>query len=677
MGRFLACATVLLAAAGATWADQTPIPMGAVDLLSIPTQGEVRVAPDGRRVLFARSTADWEKDHLVTHIWMATADGGQPVQMTNGADGERSPRWAPDGTRFCFVAKRDEKEAQLWVQAAGGGEALQLSDHETAVSDPEWSPDGARIFFTAEDPLSKEEKEGRKDSGDAINFDRDYRQTHLWSIDTATKKEERVTGGDFSVLAYSLSRDGARIVYRAGPTPLYDDTDESEVYLRDVAGGEPVRLTHNHVPESNAELSPDGSSVLFVADADASFEDYYQGNLFVVPAAGGPAQLLAPDFQGEVMSAAWSKDGKSIVFLGNTGVRSDLYRLDPVGGTVTAVTEGDHTVSRWQLEPTSGALGYEASTPSSPGDVWLAAALGSAPVRLTRYEEEIASSYAMPKVEVVRWKGGDGATVEGILTYPLGYEAGKRYPLVVEAHGGPASSSTLRFASWSTYAPVLAAKGYALLSPNYRGSTGYGDAFLRNMVGHYFDQSDDDVMAGVDAMIARGLADPDKLVIMGWSAGGHMTDWLVTHTDRFAAASSGAGASDWISMYAQSDVRIYRTPWFGGTPWQKDAPLQAYMEASPVFSAWRAKTPTLILVGEKDPRVPMPQSVEMFRALRANGVDTKLIVFPGEPHGPRTLKHRLYKMNVELAWYAKHLFGQQYEMERPPSPAKQEEKTTP
>jgi dipeptidyl aminopeptidase/acylaminoacyl peptidase len=239
----------------------------------------------------------------------------------------------------------------------------------------------------------------------------------------------------------------------------------------------------------------------------------------------------------------------------------------------------------------------------------------------------------------------------------------------VQTHGGPAASSTLAFPSWAEYTPVLAARGYAVLDPNYRGSTGYGDAFLRDMVGHYFNQADDDVLAGVDALVARGLADPAKLVAMGWSAGGHMTNWLITQTDRFAAASSGAGAANWISMYGQSDVRSYRTPWFGGTPWQPDAPIASYLASSPITHVSKAKTPTLILVGEKDPRVPMAQSVEMFRALKAVGCTTELLVFPGEPHGPRSLKRRLHKVNAELAWFERHLFGRAYEMEKPPEVA--------
>jgi dipeptidyl aminopeptidase/acylaminoacyl peptidase len=207
---------------------------------------------------------------------------------------------------------------------------------------------------------------------------------------------------------------------------------------------------------------------------------------------------------------------------------------------------------------------------------------------------------------------------------------------------------------------VLTGMGYAVLKPNYRGSTGYGNAFLRNMVGHYFDQAHLDVMSGVDHVIKMGLADPEKLVKMGWSAGGHMTNWIITFTDRFKAASSGAGAANWVSMYAQSDQRHYRTPWFGGTPWQKDAPIDKYWNDSPLKYVANVKTPTIFLVGAEDPRVPPAQSVEMYQALKHNGVPTHLYMAPREPHGWGELRHQLFKINVELEWFEKHVMGRQY-----------------
>jgi dipeptidyl aminopeptidase/acylaminoacyl peptidase len=217
------------------------------------------------------------------------------------------------------------------------------------------------------------------------------------------------------------------------------------------------------------------------------------------------------------------------------------------------------------------------------------------------------------------------------------------------------------------YAHARAGKGYAIFKPNYRGSTGYGNDVLRDMVGHYFLHADDDVLTGIDYLVERGIADPDRLGTLGWSAGGHMTNWLITQTDRFKAASSGAGASNWISMYAQSDVRIYRTPWFLGDPWHADSPLQTYREHSPIFYIHKAKTPTLILYGENDKRVPLPQGFELYRGLKANNVPTELVVFPRSGHGPRELRHRLYRMNKEFQWLEKYIRGKDFQYDIPPN----------
>ena len=292
---------------------------------------------------------------------------------------------------------------------------------------------------------------------------------------------------------------------------------------------------------------------------------------------------------------------------------------------------------------------------------------GGRPVRITHVFDTLATTFQIPRQEKITWKGADGVSVEGILYYPLDYQRGKRYPLIVNSHGGPQSSVMFGWAGgWGAYVHTLAAKGYAVLRPNYRGSTGYGDAFLRDMVGHYYKNAHLDVLAGVDAVIKLGLADSTKLAAMGWSAGGHMTDKLVTFTPRVKAPSSGAGASNWISMYAQSDVRTYRTPWFGGTPWQKNAPIDVYWDNSPLKYVANATTPTILFVGQQDPRVPMPQSVEIYRALESNGVPTVLYVAPREPHGWGELRHQLFKMNAELGWFEKYVTGRPYAWETGP-----------
>jgi dipeptidyl aminopeptidase/acylaminoacyl peptidase len=304
-------------------------------------------------------------------------------------------------------------------------------------------------------------------------------------------------------------------------------------------------------------------------------------------------------------------------------------------------------------------------------------ATASAPAltRVTHVFDYLARDFKLGRQEAITWKGADGVTVEGVVTYPAGHQAGQKYPLAVMTHGGPQAADKYSVGSMSYEIQVLAGKGYVSLQPNYRGSTGYGDAFLRDMVGHYFQNAHLDVMAGVDELIRRGIADPDRMVKMGWSAGGHMTNKLITVTDRFKAASTGAGVAQWMSMYAQSDIRSYRTPWFGGTPWQKDAPIEAYWNNSPLKDVAKVKTPTLFFVGERDPRVPMPQSLEMYRALKSLGVPTHLYVAPREPHGWGELRHQLSKLNAEIEWFERYATKRPFTPERAPADEKKDSKT--
>jgi dipeptidyl aminopeptidase/acylaminoacyl peptidase len=673
--RLLAATTLALACAAASAPGAEPRAMTIVDLLNVPRISAPQLSPDGRQVLYVLSAADWKADKRVGHVFRVNVDGSGLLQMTNGSEGESSPRWSPDGRELAFLAKRGADEAtQIYLMGNAGGEARALTRHATAVSEPAWSPDGSALYFTAPEPKTAAEKAKDKAKDDVYAFDENYKQKHLWRVSVADGTERRITEGDDSVLAYQLSRDGRSIALERSPDPLYGDFDKSEVYVMDADGSHAVRITRNSVPESGASLSPDGKTVLFTAEANAAFETYYNAKVFLAPAMGGASRVLVSDFPYEIEDAAWSKDGSQVYALVNMGVHSELFAFDAASGRPRQLSDGKHALRGWSYSPESDQHVLTVDDPESPGDVALLPAGGGTPRQVSHVFDHLARDFRLPRQERIEWKGADGTTIEGLLFYPLDYEAGRRYPLVVQTHGGPQSSDQYGFSGgWGSYVQVLTAKGYAVLKPNYRGSTGYGDRFLRDMVGHYFRNAHLDVMAGVDEVIALGVADPERLAKMGWSAGGHMTNKIITFTDRFKAASSGAGAANWISMYAESDVRLYRTPWFGGTPWQKNAPIDAYWDNSPLKYVANVKTPTLFLVGERDPRVPMPQSVEMYRALKSNGVPTHLYVAPREPHGWQELRHELFKVNVELDWFEKYVTGRPYVWEKAPEQPKADE----
>ena len=648
--------------------------MTLIDVINVPQVSDPQLSPDGKQVLFVKSEADWKLDRRIGHIWKINADGSSLAQMTSGADGENTPRWSPDGKTIAFVAKRGtepEAAAQIFLISNSGGEARPLTAHSTAATNISWSPDGSTIYFRAADPKTEEQKAREKAKDDVFLFDETYQQQHLWRVSVASGAEHRITQGDYTIVSYEVSRDGRKIAMHRTPTPNLEDGERGEVWVADADGGNAKQITHNHVAESGASLSPDGSQVMFLAEANQQFDTYYNRKLFIAPAGGGNARVLMPDLPYEVDRAFWSKDGKSIYFLANMGVHTELFQVSVENGKPEQLTRGRHAISAWTLSTAANAHVFTASEPMSPGEVWIMGAeSGSAPRKVTAVYDYLARDFRLPRQERVEWKGADGVAVEGLFYYPLDYKEGRRYPLAVQTHGGPQASDKFGFGGTQNYVPVLAAKGYAVLQPNYRGSTGYGDGFLRDMVGHYFQNAHLDVLAGVDYLIRMGVADPDRMVKMGWSGGGHMTNKIITTTNRFKAAASGAGAADWVSMYAQSDIRSFRTPWFGGTPWQKDAPIDVYWENSPLKDVWKVTTPTIFLVGQNDPRVPEPQSIEMYRALKSNGVPTHLYVAPREPHGWAELRHVLFKMNAELAWFEKYAMNRDYTWEKAaPDPA--------
>jgi dipeptidyl aminopeptidase/acylaminoacyl peptidase len=672
--RFPLAASVVVLVLSATAGMQSR-PMGIVDLLTIPRVADPQVSPDGRDVLYTRTEADWKAGRRVPHLWRARI-GGDAVQLTSGADGENGPRWSPDGKTIAFTAKRGDNEAaQIYLLPADGGEARQLTSHASAVSEPAWTPDGAALYFKAADPKSAEEKARERVKDDVYAYDENYNQTHLWKVSVATKGETRITDGDYSVTDYELSDDGRKVVFLRAPTPLLGSGDQSEVWVANADGSNAVQLTRNTVQEGNATISPDNSQVLFISGSNAKFETYFNGRLFVVPATGGPARVLAGEAdQLDVDRAAWSKDGKSIYLLVNLGVHEELFVMPSSGGKPRPITEGRHSLG--SLTRNGDRLAFTIGDSKSGGEVWTMGGGETAPAQVTHVFDYLARDFALGRQEAMQWKGADGATVEGIVTYPVGYQAGQKYPLAVMTHGGPQAADKYSVGSTSYELQVLAGKGYVILQPNYRGSTGYGDAFLRDMIGHYFQNAHLDVIAGADELVRRGVADPDRMVKMGWSAGGHMTNKVITATDRFKAASSGAGVAQWVSMYAQTDIRAFRTPWFGGTPWQKNAPIDAYWNNSPLKDVANVKTPTLFFVGERDPRVPMPQSIEMYRALKANGVPTHLYVAPREPHGWGELRHQLFKLNAEIEWFEKYATKRPFTWEKAPGDEKKDAKST-
>lgn len=673
----LAAAVALSLVCGGTTSAQAPAPAGLprpmslVDLAGVPRIIDPQLSPDGKNIIYALQKADWRADGFVASTWRQPIGGGNPVQITNGT-GDRNARWSPDGTKIFYVAG-----GQVHVMPATGGAAKDLPKHATALvvtsASPNdtgfsWSADGRHIYFIARDPAGPR-------SGAANHLpifeQTDFQQTHLWSINVETGAEEQVTRGDWSVISFRIARDGRHATILRSPSPLVVDHYRSEVWLLDLSSGSMRQITHNNIYETEADLSPDGTQVYFLTDANEKFEDYYGPSLFVAPVSGGTPRKLSPAAPYAVELANWAPDGRSILATANFGVHSEIVRIDAASGATTPLTKGDHQIPQWNIDPSADRMLYLVDDPHTiGGEVWTMPLEGGTPTRVASVYGPSAKAFLLPKQERVTWKGADGVDVEGILFYPTDYRPGQRYPLVVQLHGGPQLSDKFGYGAgvFINYVPVLTGKGYAVLRPNYRGSAGYGAAFYRDIIGHYFNNMHLDVMAGVDDVIRRGIADPDRLAVAGWSAGGTLVNKLITFTTRFKAASSGAGVANWISMMAQTDVQARRAAWFQGMPWDKGADLTAFLKQSPISDISKATTPTILFVGERDSRDPKEQSEEMYRGLERNGVPARLEIAPGAVHDASQwlLSQQFAKDNDELAWFEKYVMTRAYTPETVP-----------
>lgn len=637
-------------------------PMTLVDLLNIPRVGDPQLSPDGRAITFMISTPDWPDNRRVAHLWRINADGTGLRRLTEKPGPPPNARWSPDSSTIAFLSG-----GRVHVMPAGGGTPRQISKR-TGISHIAWHPNGTFLYFLASDAPTAAERERLRLRGDVVVLD-ETRPRHLWKMAVADGAETRVTSGGDYIFAYKIAANGERIIISRRPTRLPADSDKIELWNIGADGSDPIQLTKNGVPEEDGALAPDGSQVLFVARANHREEPYYNANLFLVAAKGGPVRALMPDFEHEVLRAGWAEDSKSIWMIVNTGVRINLFQVDLASPEPRQITYGDHAVVPQLWSTVSGRHVFMIDEPTRIGDIWTWTPGDAAPTRVTGIYDYLDRDFALPRQERVEWKGVDGTRVEGVLTYPIDYVAGTRYPLVVQLHGGPESSDRFGWGSiFFYYQPAWAARGYAMLRPNYRGSSGYGNAFYREPVGGYFKNSHLDVLAGVDRLVSMGIADPDRLAVTGWSAGGHLVNKLITFTTRFKAAASGAGVANWISLYGTSDNRYDRDIWFGGTLWQKNAPVAAYWEHSPLKYVTAARTPTIFFIGEHDPRVPMSQSIEMSRALKAQGVPAELHIAPNEGHDWTQPYHQLYKMNSEIEWIERYTRQLPYTPEEIPSP---------
>jgi dipeptidyl aminopeptidase/acylaminoacyl peptidase len=716
--RILSC-LLLIAAPIAQGFAQAKRPMEFLDVQQMRTIGSPAPSPDGQRVLYTLSFPDWKEARRQTDIYVvSTAAGASSTrQLTFTKEkNETSPRWSRDGSFFVFASNRDAPASasgrnQLYIMRPDGGEArritdaaegvstfafdrdgrwlayrsgkadeeqlyalpvagidsvrpLQLTRQATGVGLWRWAPDGKRIYFVTADTIDKDEKLRMEKRFNVAIRNMETPRSSLWALDFDTRRAQRLTRDTTIVVSnFSISDDGRWVGFTGTSADRYERniTEQginADQYLFETATGNIERLTNNvENGESLVSFSPDSRWIAFSASDDLTRYNMKNRRVYIrrVDSRADQWRKLGQSFDGDVGIEFWSADGRTIYFGEGLKATNQLFALDVASNTVRAVTNERASVNVSQ-DPDSKRILLTYSDPRTPSTLYSVASLEQVPVRsawkqLTDANPQVRS-FALGEEEEITWRSSDGKMVGGVLTKPVGYQPGRRYPLVVSIHGGPASADVLGF---STTAQVYAGAGYAVLRPNYRGSTNYGEAHKTAIVGNYFQKGYEDIMTGVDHLIAQGIVDSTKMGVFGWSAGGHWSNWILTHTNRFKAISSGAGTSNWISMYAQSDVQRNRQHYLGDKLPYDD--FDAYWNQSPLKYIKNAKTPTMIHVVKGDPRVPSPQSEELHMALKRLGVPTELFVYPGETHGIPDPRNQLVKATAEMAWMDYYVRG--------------------
>jgi dipeptidyl aminopeptidase/acylaminoacyl peptidase len=651
--------------------------MAVTSLRRFRMVSDPQISPDGRRIAFVHTTVDHRVNDYVSNIWLADCKSGESIQFTSGRVKDRCPRWSPDGLRLLFTSTPpnkgadDEKKAQLFVIRLAGGEAAQLTDVEGGIRNPLWSPHGRRILFTSLVP------EGKKPKADVKVVTRlmyrfnakgffNGRRSHIFTISAKGGRPKQVTRGAYDVDAAEWLVQDQRIAFISNLNADADLTRDKYIYSVSVNGDAPAPLTDGHRTITSLKPSPQGGELAYIG------HDYRRGlatnqDLWIVPATGGASENLTRGFDQSIgtslscdvrvttpnQNPQWSTDGEALYFTSANGGVVGLYRVPRRGGDVEKVLgDIDHSVEAWSLSR-DGSIAYTVLQTTAPIELWMKT--GGAKRALTAFNRRWIRRLEVCGSERFSFTSSAGHTVEGWLMKPPEFEEGIKYPLLLEIHGGPRGVYGFSFMHEFQ---VLAAQGWVVLYTNPYGSGGYEEAFQAGLPGHYGEQDYGDLMEAVDHVLQHyDFIDAQRLGVLGGSYGGFMTNWIVTHTDRFKAAVTMRSISNWMSMFGCSDIGWTFGKWEmgGSVPWSDE---EAYMAKSPIRYVESVKTPTLIIHSEEDYRCPMEQAEQFYTALKFLGVPTELVRFPGEHHGlsrEGKPKHREERLNHIIRWFKTYL----------------------
>jgi dipeptidyl aminopeptidase/acylaminoacyl peptidase len=625
-------------------------------LLSLESVGSFAISPNGRDIVYEVRSTDWKDNRYHTDLWLARGSDA-PFRLTRSTKGSSRPSWSSDGRWIAFLSDRGD-QTQIHLIRPDGGEGIPLTAEKDGVGGFEWAPDGRHIAFLMTEPEADSTKARQEAYGAFTPEDEDWRRTHLWMVEVipdSTPKAERLTDGPLTVSSFEWAPDGTRIAFDHQPDPLIGSYIYGDISILDVATKAVTPLVTAPGDDGSPQWSPDSRWVLYSSDLGDTTSDYYRnGHLMKIPASGGNPLELAADLDEWKSGVTWTTTGLYLTAWRKT--ERHVFVVDPTTGRTRSFATAPRNIWGMDFSADGKTVVFTASTPTTLTEIYRTAVERWQPVAVTAMTDQIAS-WTVGTSEVVSWKSSDGTTIEGVLHKPADFDPSTKYPLLVVIHGGPTGvdypSPVLNYVY-----PVTEwlAKGAVVLRPNYRGSAGYGEAFralnVRNLgVGDAWD-----VLSGVDHLIAQGFVDTTRMGAMGWSQGGYISAFLTTTTGRFQAISVGAGISDWMTYYVNTDIHPFTRQYLEGTPWSDP---EVYAKTSPMTYINQATTPTLIQHGEFDRRVPIPNAYQLYQGLQDVGVPTRLIVYRGFGHGITKPKERLAAMWHNWQWFARYVWEEE------------------
>ncbi len=630
-------------------------PMTVDDALNMVRIGDVQMSPDGKWVFFSKSELDWEKNKRKKKYFMISAAGGAAIPYVGEAGGS-SFQFSPDGKSLTFRRTIDEN-SQIFIISLSGGEAVQLTDHKNSINKYKWSADSKSIFFTAEEPRSEEEQKEYDLGDDAVfvfegaNGRREARWKNLWIFDISTQQEKRLTNEKLIINEFDIAPDGKHVVFAATQHAAENYFWKSELYYLDVNSQKQVRLTKNSSPEGNILWAPDGKTFIYHAPTDENY-DLTHGYLWIMNPETREKQKLTKPNQGNISTLSWTPDGKSLLFNETRRTDLNLHRLDIATGNITDITNVRGTLRTLAYSKDRTKMVYSYSNFNAPPDLYVSALPELNPVRLTDSNPWIKKEIQLAESKVISWKSKDGMEIEGVLYVPGNTEAREKLPLIVTIHGGPPG----RFAnSFRDMFHIYAGLGYASFGPNIRGSDSYGDDLLCALQGDVGGGEYDDVMSGVDYLIEKDIADPDRLGVRGWSWGGILGSWVITQTDRFKAASLGAMVGSWTAESGPGLSFDLRLHYIDGAHWTNP---EEWRKVSSLWYVKNVTTATLLLHGSEDLVSTPGQAMMFFHALKEIGkAPVRYVRFPREPHGFREPRHQRRRDIEEIRWMQKYING--------------------